>query len=349
MVIAHLLKKGASVNHVVQKTGETALTTAVHYKVPLSVIEMLVKQGASVNHVENNGNTALMYACQNSEEKVAKLLLQHEADVKCVSKQTGETALTAAVHARASVSLIKELLNKGANPNQNVKNRKQILTFACENQNEEIFNTLLEHGADVNAVCAATGESALTVAARARSSDKFVEKLLIRGADVNHKDHGGTSALSFVCRHDRTSAWSFIGLQFRRKSTVMLLLKYGASLVDIKTNPSYSEETRMLLSLAGLQTGVIKSPRTTPEDKIPSLYHLCRIPARQHMMNSFPNSNLFHMIPRLILPQKLKDFLVYNFNIRDNNANTHDLDISTGILSIYSTFRCQFEFVKSKK
>ena len=322
MVIAHLLKKGSSVNHVVQKTGETALTTAVHYKVPLSVIEMLVKQGASVNHVENNGNTALMYACKNNEEKVAKLLLQHEAEVKCVSKETGETALTAALYARASVSLIKELLDKGANPNQNVKNRKHMLTSACENQNKEIFNTLLEHGADVNAVCAATGKSALTVAARARSPDKFVEKLLIRGADVNHKDHDGRSVLSCVCR------W------YGRKSTAMLLLRYGASLVDIETIPLYSDDTRMLLNLAGLQAGEMKSPRTTPGEKIPSLYDLCRIPARQHVMNSFPNSNLFHMIPRLILPQKLKDFLVYNFNIRDNDENTHDFDISTGTLSI---------------
>ena len=284
-----------------------------------------MKQGASVNHVENNGNTALIYACQNSEEKVAKLLLQHEADVKCVSKETGETgetALTAAVYNRASVSLIKELLHKGANPNQNVKNRKHMLTSACESQNEEIFNTLLEHGADVNAVCAATGGSALTVAARARSPDKFMEKLLIREADVNHKDHDGRSALSCVCR------W------YGRKSTAMLLLRYGASLVDIEMIPLYSEETRMLLSLAGLQTGEIKIQRTAREDMIPNLYHLCRIPARQHVMNSFPNSNLFHMIPRLILPQKLKDFLVYNFNIRDNNANTLDLDISAGILSI---------------
>ena len=321
-VIAHLLKKGASVNHAILETGQTALTIAVHNKAPLPVIEMLIKQGASVNIVENNDNTALMYACQNREEEVAKLLLQHEADVKSVSKETGETALTAAVYARASAGLIKELLHKGTNPNQNVKNRKQLLTFACENRNEDIFDILLEHGADVNAVNAATGDSALIAAARARSPKKFVEKLLIRGADVNHKDNDGASALYWVCR------------LHNKKSTVMLLLKYGASLVDIKQIPLYSEETRTLLNLAGLQTGELIVPLIAVEDKIPSLYDMCRIPARQHVMNSFPNSNLFHMIPRLNLPQKVKDFLVYNFNSRDNDADTYDVGTCEGMDSI---------------
>ena len=325
--IEKLLNQRVDVNHK-SKSGETALTCACKNgddevsfdnKAPLPVVEMLLKQGACVNVVENNGNTALICACQNGEEKVAKLLLEHGADVKSVSKETGETALTAAVFSRASVDLVKKLLHKGANPNQNVKNRKQMLTFVCENENKELFNSLLEHGADVNAVYAATGESALIVAARTRSPDKFVEKLLIRGADVNHKDNDGKSALHCVCR------------QYDRKPTVMLLLKYGASLVDIQKISTYSVDAKILLKKAGLQTGELKVPLTAVQGKIPSLYDLCRIPARQHVMNSFPNSNLFHMIPRLTLPQKMKDFLVYNF---DKGNDDYDYDSWGGMQSI---------------
>ena len=74
------------------------------------------------------------------------------------------------------------------------------------------------------------------------------------------------------------------------------------------------ENTRLIV-LAGIQDEhlSIKGPEAK-DGVIPKLYDMCRIPARQHVMNSFPNSNLFHMIRRLILPRKMKDYLLFDFD-----------------------------------
>ena len=92
-------------------------------------------------------------------------------------------------------------------------------------------------------------------------------------------------------------------------------LVYG--LRALETNP-----IRKLLDLGGLNINKEQS-KEKPEGVVPRLYDLCRIPARQHVMNSFPNSNLFYTIPRLILPQKMKYFLLYDYDI----DSTDDSDI----------------------
>ena len=103
---------------------------------------------------------------------------------------------------------------------------------------------------------------------------------------------------------------------------------HGVSLHESHLFRGTDQHIYHLLALAGIQTE-LKTSLTQTEGEVPKLYDMCRIPARQHVMNSFPNSNLFHMIPRLILPKIMTDFLFF------------DVDISTDDLGNFSSYICK--------
>ena len=323
-VIKLLLSHGASVTETCLLTGKSPLTVAVDSGVATPIVDMLLKSGVDVNHVDNDGNTALLSACKKSSNKTAFLMIQHGADVNRLSKRTGDSALTLAVENRASLELVQELLKNGAVVNHANSNNNTALYNACQNSQEEVVKWLLEHGATANHVCKVMGKTALTLAVANHFSTEVTEQLLKQGANVNHADMNGNTALKIACRD---------GLDEKIKC----LLKNGASVAE-NPMPSVYGLSRVkrnfiqkLLELAGLK--IDQEQRTDKDDEgvVPQLYGLCRIPARLHVMNSFPNSNLFFTIPRLVLPQKMKNFLLYNYNI-DNSDDDQipDMNIQGG-------------------
>ena len=103
---------GSHVNQICKTTGDSALTFATENRASIKLIEELLKCGASVNHSNADGNTALKNVCQNSQDDIAKLLLEHGATADFVCKPTGQTALTQAVVNKFPVELIAELLKQ---------------------------------------------------------------------------------------------------------------------------------------------------------------------------------------------------------------------------------------------
>ena len=82
----------------------------------------------------DSGNNALMYACQGGHEAVARLLLEHNADV-AYARNDGYCALLCAVE---NAALVRLLLQHGADVDQSWANGSTALMVANQNGNVQL-------------------------------------------------------------------------------------------------------------------------------------------------------------------------------------------------------------------
>ena len=292
-----------------------------------------------INQTDNMGNNALIKACANSKMSCLKVLLSNPACLKQInvlSKDLDMTPLMLAIQQKCT-TLMQVLLQNGADPEvENRHGNSCLLMFLGDGSrmhSTEQFDFvvhLLQHGAQVNHVCKSTGQSPLTLAVANMVGMKVTEELLKRGADVNHVGINGKTALQYACER-------------RNDAIVKLLLMHGSSLQESHIFRGTDRHIYHLLVLAGIQTE-LKTSLTQKEGEVPKLYDMCRIPARKHVMNSFPNSNLFYMIPRLILPKKMKDFLFFDVDISTDNLENFSSYICEGIFSAVIIAVCHLSF-----
>lgn len=175
-----LLEKGAKVD---ARGGPwfTALGVASS-KGHIAAIQLLLKNSADPQH-------GICLASREGHEEVVKLLLEHGADVD--GREGGKpTALIEAAYF-GHENLVKMLLKQGADTNaqSSVYYKYNALTAACTNgKKRSLVKLLLDHGADPNRngldVNAIT-YSALSFASRHEKNVDIVRMLLERGADVN--------------------------------------------------------------------------------------------------------------------------------------------------------------------
>ena len=117
---------------------------------------------SNVNYTDTVGNTSLIYAVNNNNLELTRLLLEHGA-------------------------LIDACNNMGFNS----------LMYAIQFGFDDIVQLLLEHGADANAQTVKEGQTALLFAASEGFND-IVALLLAHGAQVNHKMPNGLPALDYT-------------------------------------------------------------------------------------------------------------------------------------------------------
>ena len=313
-----------------------------------NVVQYCLDHGSvdQINRVDIGGNNAVIHACQNSQVNTLNTLLNCTncfSQVNTLSEELDMTPLMLAV-CNNSMDVATVLLKNGANPNQ--ENREGLTSLmialgkvptqqshvkddnysgSTSGKSEGFPKLLIRHGASVTDVCKQTEENLLILATAYEHSDKLIVELLAQGLNVNHIDKNGNTALGYACiRH--------------RLNIVRHFLRHGASLAHTRTETDiplirkYGDSVFKLLVIAGLQTEKLNNFPKAKDGVVPNLYDLCRIPARQHVMNSFPNTNLFFTIPRLVLPRKMKDFLLYNCDI-DSKIDTihiHGLDVDEG-------------------
>ncbi|HUT54958.1 MAG TPA: ankyrin repeat domain-containing protein [bacterium] len=134
----------------------------------------------------------------DDRETIGKMLREKPGLVNQKDEETGDTPLMAAV-GKGDVSLLRKLLDSGADPN--IKGPCRTYGHGCtplhnsaDQGKREICELLLDHGVDINAR-SGSGQTALSM------GNPFVmETLLLRGADPNIPDDQGTAPLHKAVR-----------------------------------------------------------------------------------------------------------------------------------------------------
>ncbi|HKP37791.1 MAG TPA: ankyrin repeat domain-containing protein [Pyrinomonadaceae bacterium] len=124
---------------------------------------------------------------------------------------------------------------------------------ACDGDIKKVEN-LLERGADINAP-GVQGDSALTSVESCMQHDKLlqsrvplIELLMAKGAEVNHQDADGTTALMYAAENGDTQA---VNALLRNGASVNLVDKDGETALMKAAASSCTEETVMALINSG--------------------------------------------------------------------------------------------------
>ena len=179
-ILERLIRAGADPNAPISETGDTVLMMTARTGT-LDAVRVLLDHRANVNAKETwGGTTALMWAVSERHPEITRLLVERGADVNAKSNFVPSASGrgfegTAAVAPKAGQT-VEEFASGWMTP----------LMFAAREDDLESARTLVQGGADVNAV-GADGKDALGLALFNGSYD--VASLLIDShANVNHAD-----------------------------------------------------------------------------------------------------------------------------------------------------------------
>jgi len=178
-----------------------------------------------------------MSAAHYGQISILKMLLNEGAEVNARTTEKKTALHHAAIGGHAEAA--QALLNQGADVDSKDAEHNTALIFAASFGHRETLETLLENGADINAA-SKVGETALGMAAYKCYTDVFFT-LLYRGADIHAKNLQDITILM-------KSAWSGCA------EIVRALLDHGA---DVSAS-SKNAETAIKLATVNGQTEIVK-------------------------------------------------------------------------------------------
>lgn len=205
-VMKVLIDKGANVNAVSERSGETPLHMA---STSVGAARLLIENGAIVNVANYEGVTPLHLSSRNGCADVVKLLIDKRANVDSIN-DNGDTPLLEASYCSATedtgeaapptydyAAVVMMLVAKGANTNHANKNSETPLYRACDAGNQEIAEILIRKGADVNF----PNKYGTTPLHRCGSGGhELLGSFLIKeGANVGAVSAGGRTPLNDAC------------------------------------------------------------------------------------------------------------------------------------------------------
>uniref|UniRef100_A0A4W4FS50 EF-hand domain-containing protein n=1 Tax=Electrophorus electricus TaxID=8005 RepID=A0A4W4FS50_ELEEL len=155
----------------------------------LNIAQFLLSLGAYPNVQDKRGRTPVILATELGYDSMVDLLAKNHANMNVVDNE-GKGALFYCISpSKRHMRCLQVVLNSKANVN-NVSNAgKPVFLMACERATdcENICMSILERGADPNAMDQATGRTALMEAARAGAT-ALVRAILQRGGNPNALD-----------------------------------------------------------------------------------------------------------------------------------------------------------------
>jgi ankyrin repeat protein len=147
-------------------------------------VQELLRGGADVNSSQGDGMTALHWAAERGDAKLAAVLIYSGASVAAGTRIGRYTPLHLASR-EGHADVVRALLEAKADPSAASTNSGVLpIHLAAASGNVETIAALLEAGADVNAKEASWGQTPLIFAA-SRGHVEAIRALLAAGADVS--------------------------------------------------------------------------------------------------------------------------------------------------------------------
>ncbi len=212
-----LIHRGANVN-VVDNWNQTPLIAAsIGYGPDFDLIKPLVDAGADINRKGRNGITALHWAAQYGDLRVARYLLQHGAEVNTSDPTKGPLA-TSTIHGTvlqvalrggaANLELVRLIVEHGAELNHRDAQGNTEMHLVARSGSAALARLLVQHGADVHAVNTSQ-HTALYYAAK-HGYRSVAEVLLAAGADpktIVETNYGKAKELTQRLRTGEAYLW----------------------------------------------------------------------------------------------------------------------------------------------
>jgi len=162
----------------------------------VDLARMLVEHGADVSAQRKDGSTALRLASFNDDVDLARTLVERGADASA-QDEDGSSVLHLASHS-GHVDLAQMLVEHGANVSAHRKDGSTALHLASYNGHVDLARMLIKRGADMSAQMK-HGWTALHLASGNGRVDLAL-MLIEHGADVSAQGEGGWTALHLASR-----------------------------------------------------------------------------------------------------------------------------------------------------
>ena len=214
-IINILLSHGADINAGLQTRGVTALHCAV-FSGNLDCVQLLIEKKAAVNVAIASSEAPLHLAVEEGHSDIVESLIKANADVNATRGHFKNAGLHIAAQAD-DIFISQQLLEAGADSNQQNSKGKSPLHLAARCQCSDTVEVLLNYKADPNAQDV-DGRTPLHAGIFKGYRNFECLKLLVEmGADPNIPDNSGYTPLHLAALNDSTYC-------------VKLLLKHGGDL-----------------------------------------------------------------------------------------------------------------------
>ena len=182
-----------------------------------------LQAGINADAKNEKGESALNFAIRYKDPKIAKILIE-KADLN-MRDDAGNTPLFTAIKYEKE-DLFNLLLDKGANANSSGRasqttDNQTALYVSILQEREDLMQKLLDKGADPN-IADSTGALPLSEAVLRRSADPRVVKMLLdKGANPNAQESDKTTPLMYVAENNKINPQT-------RLEIIQLFLDKGA-------------------------------------------------------------------------------------------------------------------------
>ena len=217
--------------------------TPLHYAAWVNADEiaaMLLEDDADVNAKNWAGDTALHVAVSSDAPETTAVLLEHDARLNI--RNGNDVPETKSLRSSVNdVGLTTQMVNP-SRPELNAHNGSTPLHLAAFSNAHEIVETLMEHGANLNALDK-TDSTPLHVAA-AKNAHAATRILLDHEVNINAKDTAGNTPLHYAVAHD---AQSVIGMLIEQRADVNTINYDGETPLHLYA--MYNEPTDRIVSM----------------------------------------------------------------------------------------------------
>ena len=299
-------------------------------------VETLLEAGADVNSTDIYGNTPIIESATFFREECLMLLLKAGADVNITNKR-GETPLLRATFKEyprwdrhKQNKCIELLLEAGANVNVADNSGYTPIIMAALHNHYKQVESFIQAGADVNLRTKARvgasryyltpGTTALLAAARFRHALNTFKVLLKSGAHVNIRAEPGYNSNATVEPTLNALEMTFSGGYQDGgvpPDEVLSLLHAAGETTDGTAYYEFSISSTTYRNFIDYPECIRKRQSTD------TLRETCREAIRKHLLNINLHLNLFMRIPKLGLPARLADYLLYDEDLKLSEGGLH--------------------------